>query len=61
MTVLQLSSSTGTEYNAGSDKTVVDLSTTANLTSNYQTMIDMLNEFIGGIDGKLHFFSATAS
>ena len=46
---------TGTEYNAGSDKTVVDLSTTANLTSNYQTMIDMLNEFIGGIDGKPTF------
>ena len=46
---------TSTEYNAGSDKTVVDLSTTANLTSNYQTMIDMLNEFIGGIDGKPTF------
>lgn len=46
---------TSTEYNAGSDKTVVDLSTTANLKSNYQTMIDMLNEFIGGIDGKPTF------
>lgn len=43
---------TSTEYNAGTDKTVIDLSTTANLTSNYQTMLDMLNEFIGGIDGK---------
>ena len=43
------------DSNAGSDKTVVDLSTTANLTSNYQLMIDMLNEFIGGIDGKPTF------
>ncbi len=47
---------TSTEYNAGSDKTVVDLSTTANLTSNYQLMLDMLDEFIGGIDGKPTFF-----
>ena len=46
---------TSTEYNAGSDKTVVDLSTSALVTSNYQTMIDMLNEFIGGIDGKPTF------
>ena len=46
---------TSTEYNAGSDKTVVDLSTSALVTSNYQLMIDMLNEFIGGIDGKPTF------
>lgn len=51
---------TSTEYNAGSDKTVVDLSTSALVTSNYQLMIDMLNEFIGGIDGKPTFCLATA-
>lgn len=45
-----------TEYNAGTDKTVIDLSTSALLTTNYLTMSDMLNEFISGIDGKPTMF-----
>ena len=47
---------TSTEYNAGSDKTVIDLSTSELVTSNYQTMLDMLNEFLSGIDGKPAMF-----
>lgn len=47
---------TSTEYNAGSDKTVIDLSTSAMLDSNYKYMIDMLNEFLSGINGKPTMF-----
>lgn len=47
---------TSTEYNAGSDKTVLDLSTSATLDSNYKYMIDMLNEFLSGINGKPTMF-----
>lgn len=47
---------TSTEYNAGSDKKVIDLSTSELVTSNYQTMLDMLNEFLSGIDGKPAMF-----
>lgn len=45
-----------TEYNAGSDKTVLDLSDTSKLDTNYKTAIDMLNEFIAGLDGKPGMF-----
>jgi hypothetical protein len=45
-----------TEYNAGSDKTILDLSTSANLDTNYKLAIDMLNEFISGINGKPTMF-----
>lgn len=47
---------TSTEYNAGSGKKVIDLSTSELVTSNYQTMLDMLNEFLSGIDGKPAMF-----
>lgn len=47
---------TSTEYNVGTDKTILDLSTSANLDSNYKSMIDMLNEFLSGIDGKPAMF-----
>lgn len=47
---------TSTEYNAGADKTVLDLSTSAMLDSNYKYMIDMLNEFLSGINGKPTMF-----
>lgn len=47
---------TSTEYNAGTDKTIVDLSTSAMLDTNYKLCIDMLNEFIGGINGKPAMF-----
>ncbi len=47
---------TSTEYNAGADKVILDLSSSTNLDSNYKSMIDMLNEFISGLDGKPAMF-----
>lgn len=47
---------TSTEYNAGDDKVVLDLSTSANLDTNYKSMIDMLNEFLSGLNGKPAMF-----
>ena len=47
---------TSTEYNTGSDKVILDLSTSANLDTNYKSMLDMLNEFLSGIDGKPTMF-----
>lgn len=47
---------TSTEYNSGADKIVLDLSTSANLDTNYKSMLDMLNEFLSGIDGKPTMF-----
>ncbi len=47
---------TSTEYNTGSDKVILDLSTSANLDTNYKSMLDMLNEFLSGIDGKPAMF-----
>lgn len=41
-----------TEYNAGSDSTVLDLSTSEMLDANYRNALDMLDEFISGLDGK---------
>lgn len=45
-----------TEYNAGSDKTILDLSDSSKLDANYKNAIDMLNEFLSGIDGKPTMF-----
>lgn len=45
-----------TEYNAGADKVVLDLSTSANLDTNFKSAIDMLNEFISGLDGHPTMF-----
>ena len=47
---------TSTEYNAGTDKTVIDLSTSDKLDANFKSMIDMLNEFLSGLDGKPTMF-----
>lgn len=47
---------TSTEYNTGSDKVILDLSTSANLDTNFKSMLDMLNEFLSGIDGKPTMF-----
>lgn len=47
---------TSTEYNTGSDKVAIDLSTSAMLDANYKSMIDMLNEFLSGLDGKPAMF-----
>lgn len=51
-----LLSGKSTEYNTGAGATVLDLSTSANLDSNYKTAVDMLNEFIGGINGEPTLF-----
>lgn len=42
-----------TEYN--SDGSAVDLSTSANVTTNYMTFLDMLDEFLTGLDGTPSF------
>lgn len=44
-----------TEFNAGSSDTAVDLSTSANITANYVTFLDMLDEFLTGLDGTPSF------
>lgn len=46
-----------TEYNAASGDTVIDLSTSANITANYQAFLDMLDEFLGGLDGTPSFIA----
>lgn len=42
-----------TEYNIGS--TIIDLSTSEAVTANYQYFLDMLDEFLGGLDGTPSF------
>ena len=44
-----------TEYNNGSDKIVIDLSTSAAITTNYMTFLDMLDEFLTALDGTPDF------
>lgn len=41
-----------TEYNNGTDKVYIDLSTSAAMDSNYKSMLDMLDEFLSGISCK---------
>ena len=41
-----------TECNVGNDATVINLSTSAYLDSNYKLMQDMLDEFLATLDGK---------
>lgn len=41
-----------TEYNAGSDKVMLDLSNSDKLDANYKYALDMLDEFISGLNGK---------
>jgi hypothetical protein len=44
-----------TEYNNGTDKIVIDLSTSAAITTNYMTFLDMLDEFLTALDGTPDF------
>lgn len=44
-----------TEYNNGSDKIVIDLSTAAKVTENYMIFLDMLDEFLTCLDGTPDF------
>ena len=41
-----------TEYNGATADTAIDLSTSAAVTSNYMAFLDMLDEFMMGLDGK---------
>ena len=45
-----------TECNVGNDAVVLDLSTSANLDSNYKSAIDMINDFIATLNGKPTMF-----
>lgn len=47
-----------TEYNAGGS--VIDLSTSASITANYMTFLDMLDEFLTGIDGTPSFIAGNS-
>ena len=40
-----------TEFNAGNSADVIDLSTSAKIDENYQAFLDMLDEFLMGLDG----------
>jgi hypothetical protein len=44
-----------TEYNNAKGKTVIDLSTSAGVTTNYMEFLDMLDEFLTGLDGTPDF------
>lgn len=46
-----------TEYNA-IEGTVIDLSTSAAVTANYMTFLDMIDEFITGLDGDISFLGS---
>lgn len=46
-----------TEYNAGVSDNVIDLSTSAQVTANYMTFLDMLDEFLTGLDGEASFIA----
>lgn len=49
-----------TEYNAGSSDTAIDLSTSAAVTTNYMQFLDMLDEFLTGLDGTPSFISGNS-
>ena len=44
-----------TEYNTGGD--IIDLSTSQKVTDNYQYFLDMLDEFLAGLDGTPSFIA----
>lgn len=44
-----------TEYNNGTDKVIIDLSTAAKVTENYMVFLDMLDEFLTCLDGTPDF------
>lgn len=46
-----------TEYNGGSGDSVIDLSSSSAVTSNYVVFLDMLDEFLMGLDGTPSFIA----
>ncbi len=49
-----------TEYNGGSSGAIIDLSTSAAITENYMQFLDMLDEFLSGLDGTPSFIGGNA-
>lgn len=49
-----------TEYNTGTDKVIIDLSTSDKITQNYMTFLDMLDEFLSGLDGTPDFLGVNS-
>lgn len=49
-----------TEYNGGSSGTIIDLSTSSAITENYMQFLDMLDEFLSGLDGTPSFIGGNA-
>lgn len=48
-----------TEYNTG-DSNIIDLSNSASITANYMTFLDMLDEFLTGLDGTPSFIAGNS-
>lgn len=46
-----------TEYNAASSDMSIDLSSSALVTANYQVFLDMIDEFLSGLDGTPSFIA----
>lgn len=49
-----------TEYNGAAGDAVIDLSTSALITANYTQFLDMLDEFLTGLDGTPSFIGGNA-
>ena len=49
-----------TEYNGGSSGAIIDLSTSAAVTENYMQFLDMLDEFLSGLDGTPSFIGGNS-
>ncbi len=49
-----------TEYNGGSSGSTIDLSTSQAITDNYMQFLDMLDEFLSGLDGTPSFIGGNA-
>jgi len=49
-----------TEYNGAAGDSVIDLSTSALITANYTQFLDMLDEFLSGLDGTPSFIGGNA-
>lgn len=56
----QLLKGMSTEYNAGGDATAIDLSDSSKIDTNYKSMLDMMLEFMSGMQGKPHAFLANS-
>lgn len=46
-----------TEFNAGASDSIIDLSSSAQVDANYKVFLDMLDEFLTGMDGEVSFIA----